>query len=160
MRHPVLENLVEYVATIIYMIASSALFLISVLLVIYGVWEVIYAIYQGRPYVNVALDAIGLIVISMAVFDISKYLYEEHVVSDRELRSAREARETLTTFLVIIAIAVTLEALVFIFQTGSTDISKLLYPTGLLVASVFLIVGLGWYQRLSTHAETSKKKSS
>lgn len=149
-----MKKLVDVLSTIIYLVASAALFLISLLLIAYSLWEVGYAIYLRQPYINVALDAIGLIVISMAVFDIAKYLYEEQVVRDRELRSAREARETLTKFLVIITIAVTLETLVFIFQTGTTDIRNLLYPTALLVASVILVVGLGWYQRLSAGAES------
>jgi len=151
-----MEKLVEVVAALIYVVASGALLLISLLLIAYSLWEVAHAIYLGRPFINVTLDAIGLIVISMAVFDIAKYLYEEQVIRDRELRSSREARETLTKFLVIIIIAVTLEALVFIFQTGSTNVRDLLYPTGLLVAAVILVVGLGWYQRLSSGAEESR----
>lgn len=153
-----MEKLILMISTIIYLVASGALFLISLLLIGYSLWEVAYAIYLRQPFINVTLDAIGLIVISMAVFDIAKYLYEEQVIRDRELRSAREARETLTKFLVIITIAVTLEALVFIFQTGSTDVRNLLYPTGLLVASVILVVGLGWYQKLSSGTESSSSK--
>jgi len=50
-------------------------------------------------------------------------------------------------------IAVSLEALVFIFRTGTTNMSELIYPTGLLVASVFLVMGLNWYQSLSSVVE-------
>jgi hypothetical protein len=35
---------------------------------------------------------------------------------------------------------------------------ELIYPTGLLVASVFLVVGLGWYQKLSSGIEKNPKK--
>ena len=98
----------------------------------------LYALYHQQPYIDASLDAIGLIVVSMAVFDIAKYLYDEQVLRDLQLRSPGEARETLTKFLVIITIAVTLEALVFIFRTGTTNMKELIYPTGLLVASVFL----------------------
>lgn len=146
-------RLINLVATFMYLIASAALLIISILLIGFALWEVGVAIYLREPYINASLDAIGLIVISMAVFDIAKYLYDEQVVRERELRSAREARQTLTKFLVIITIAVTLEALVFIFQTGTTNMRELLYPTGLLVASVILVIGLGWYQRLSTDIE-------
>lgn len=154
-----MKHFVLIISTLIYLVASTALFLISLLLIGYSLWEVGVAIYLQQPFINVTLDAIGLIVISMAVFDIAKYLYEEQVIHDRELRSPREARETLTKFLVIITIAVTLEALVFIFQTGTTDVKELLYPTALLVASVILVVGLGWYQSLSSGAEPSAKRS-
>jgi hypothetical protein len=85
--------------------------------------------------------------------DIAKYLCEEQVIHDTELRSAREARETLTKFLIIIVIAVTLEALAFIFCTGTNKITELFYPTGLPLAAVVLVVGLGWYQKLSFGVE-------
>lgn len=146
-------KLLDYANALVYLLASIALLLISLLLIGYGLWEVGHALYHGRPYIDVSLDAIGLIVISMAVFDIAKYLFEEQVVRDRELRSAREARRTLTKFLVIVIIASALEALVFIFQTGTTNMTNLLYPTALLVASVFLLMGLGVFQRLTAGNE-------
>ncbi|HLQ26700.1 MAG TPA: hypothetical protein VK138_12600 [Acidiferrobacterales bacterium] len=71
----------------------------------------------------------------MAGFDVSKYLMEEEVRQNRELRSAREARQTPTKFVVIIVIAIGLEALVFIFRAGSKNFADLLYPTLLIGAS-------------------------
>jgi hypothetical protein len=38
---------------------------------------------------------------------------------------------------------------VFIFYTAKMDISKLIYPTLLLIAAVLTVVSLGIYQRLS-----------
>lgn len=56
-------------------------------------------------------------------------------------------------FLVIISIAVSLEALVFIFDAARKDISLLIYPTLLLVAMVLLVVGLGIFHRLHQPAK-------
>lgn len=153
MSEELTHKIVNAVTNFMYILASAALLVISILLIGFSLWEVGHAIYNRQPYIDASLDAIGLIVISMAVFDIAKYLYDEQIVRNLELRSAREARQTLTKFLVIIIIAVCLEALVFIFRTGTTNMSELIYPTGLLVASVFLVVGLGWYQSLSAGVE-------
>jgi hypothetical protein len=150
---PAMRRWVDGLTRFMYIVAGLSFTLISLLLIAYAVWEVLDAIYHRRPYIDPSLDAIGLIVVSIAVFDIAKYLYEEQIVYETELRSAREARETLTKFLVIIVIAVALEALVFIFRTGTNKITELLYPTGLLVAAVILVVGLGWYQKLSSVVE-------
>ena len=143
----------ETVSDFIYTVVSLSMLAISLLMIGYGLWEVWHAFNTSGDIVKKMLDAIGLIVISMAVFDVAKYFLEEEVLRDRELRSAREARETLTKFLVIITIAVSLEALVFIFGAGKENVSLLLYPTLLLVAVVLLIVGLGLYQRLSMTTE-------
>lgn len=142
----------------IYLIASLALATISLSMIGYALIEVWKAIPSGGRLIYTMLDAVGLIVISLAVFDVSKYLLEEEVLRrGRELRSPREARQTLTKFLVIIIIAVSLEALVFIFGTGSEHIEHLLYPAALLMASVALIVALGVFQRLSVGTERGQR---
>lgn len=146
-------NVVFGIANAVYTIISLTLALISVAMVTYAVWEVWIAIAAGAGIIGKILDAVGLIVVAVAVFDVAKYLMEEEVLRDRELRSAREARRTLTKFIVIITIAVNLEALVFIFGAGSTDISTLLYPTALLTAGTLMVIGLGIFQRLSVSAE-------
>jgi hypothetical protein len=149
---------VDRLTRFVYLVAAVSFTLISLLLIGYALWEVADAIVDRRSYIDPSLDAIGLIVVSVAVFDIAKYLYEEQIVHETELRSAREARETLTKFLIIIVIAVTLEALVFIFRTGTNKITELFYPTGLLLASVVLVVGLGWYQSLSHQVEREQRQ--
>lgn len=147
------ERIFHWTADAFYVLVSAALLLVSLLMVGFGMWEVWWALTGQLDLVTTLLDAIGLIVISVAVFDVSKYLMEEEVLRDRELRSAREARQTLTKFLVIMSIAVTLEALVFIFGAGTHDVNDLLYPTILLGVSALLVVSLGFYQRLSASAE-------
>lgn len=102
--------------------------------------------------VTALLDAIGLIVIGMAVFDVSKFLLEEEVYKSDGIQSLAKGRGTLLKFLVIISIAASLEALVFIFDAGKKDITMLIYPTFLLIAAVLLVISLGVYQKL-TQAE-------
>ena len=84
-------------------------------------------------------------------------LRDVQVFKDRELGSPQQARETLTKFLVIISIAVSLEALVFIFGAAKKDMALLVYPTFLLIAAVFLVIGLGIYQKLSRQVESPAK---
>ena len=53
----------------------------------------------------------------------------------------------------IIAIAVSLEALVFVFDAGKSVITTLIYPTFLLIFSVLVVLGLGVYQKLTRSVE-------
>jgi len=148
-------NLFNLVGILVYTVASLSLLGISLAMLAYALWEVYTAVHAGERIIDNMLNAIGLIVIAVAGFDVSKYLMEEEVLRDRELRSAREARQTLTKFLVIVIIAVSLEALVFVFRAGSKNFADLLYPTLLIGASAFLVITLGLYQRLSTDVERS-----
>lgn len=138
---------------IVFGTAALALVFLSFGLIIMAIGVVVAALTSAAPVDRALLDAVGYMVIGIAVFDVAKYLLEEEVVRTRELRSAAEARRSLTKFLSTIAIAVFLEALVGVFETAKDDIRLMLYPTLLLIAGVFMILGLGLYIRFSAQAE-------
>jgi energy-converting hydrogenase Eha subunit G len=102
---------------------------------------------------TVLLDAVGYVIISVAVFEVAKYILEEEVIREREMRHVSEARKSLTKFISTITIVVFLEAIVVIFKVGRDDPTKLLFPTLLLFAGVAMILGLGAFQRLSATTE-------
>ena len=54
----------------------------------------------------------------------------------------------LSKFLSIIAVAISMEALVFIFRTGKSDVTQLLYPIILLLSGMCIVVVLGIYTRM------------
>jgi len=133
----------------VYGLIGLSLGLISLAMMVVALWEIWVSVHEKTLLVKALLDAIGLIVIGMAVFDVSKFLLEEEVFHSRGAKSPSKQRDTLSKFLVIIAIAVSLEALVFIFDAGKRDISNLIYPTFLLIAAVLVVIGLGVYQKLT-----------
>ena len=73
MSEQITHRIVNAVTTFMYILASAALLVISMLLIGFSLWKVGHAIYSGQPYIDASLDAIGLIVISMAVFDIARH---------------------------------------------------------------------------------------
>jgi hypothetical protein len=99
------------------------------------------------------LDAIGYVVISIAVFDVAKYLIEEEVMREREMRRAGETGQSLTRFVATIIIATLLEAIVITFKTARDQVPQLIYPVLLVFAGVALMVGLGVFQRLIARVE-------
>jgi hypothetical protein len=104
----------------------------------------------------VVLDSVGLLVVAVAVFDVAKFLIEEQVLRSREVRTPEESRRTLTKFMTIIVIAVSLQALVLVLKAGETDVTTLVYPTLLLLAAAAIVIGLGYYQKLSTSAQSNQ----
>jgi hypothetical protein len=55
----------------------------------------------------------------------------------------------LSKFIIIVSVAVSLEALVFIFNAGKTDITLLIYPAFLLITVSFLVISLGLYHKMT-----------
>ncbi len=139
----------KVIGQIAYGVVSLALLLISFIMMGVALWDVWNALHDRTKLVTALLDSIGFIVIAMAVFDVSKFLVEEEVLGRTDAKSPKEERERLTRFLVIITIAVSLEALVFIFNSAKTDISTLIYPTFLLFADILMVISLGVYHKLT-----------
>jgi hypothetical protein len=69
------------------------------------------------------------------------------------MRGAAETRRSLTKFISTISIAVFIEGLVLVFRVSRESVDELLYPTGLLITGIVIVVGLGLYQRLSADVE-------
>jgi hypothetical protein len=143
----------DAMSRIIFGLAAGILMLLAIVLTCDAVFQFFKAVLRGSGVGIVALSGIGYVVVSIAVFDVAKYLIEEEVVRGREMRVASEARRSLTRFVSTIAIAVFLEALVTIFRVTQDEVTQLLYPTALLLSGILLVVGLGIFQRLSASVE-------
>jgi hypothetical protein len=88
------------------------------------------------------------------VFEVAKYIVEEELVRERELRSPGEARRSLTKFISTISIAVFLEALVTVFRVSHTNVADLIYPAIMMLTAIIMVIGLGVFQRLSATVES------
>lgn len=143
----------ERASRFVFAVAAFTLMALSFGLLAYALWLIGEAVLFGGGIGRALLDAVGYLVIAIAVFEVGKFLVEEEVIRSREMRHPAEARRSLTKFLSAIAIAVFLEALVAVFEAGKSDIRLMLYPTLLLLAGVALVLGLAMFQRLSAEVE-------
>lgn len=147
-------RIASFFFTAFYVLIAATLVGIALTVTASAIWDMAEMISSARFSIDRLLERVTLVVIAMAIIDVGKYLWEEEVMRDRELRSATEARQSLTKFMVIICIAVSLEALVHIARVHTDeDMSGLVYPAVLLASAVFAMVGLGVYQKLSTSIE-------
>ncbi|MCT4493085.1 GNAT family acetyltransferase [Bosea minatitlanensis] len=137
---------------LLYTVISLALLCASVILIGVAVWRTATGYWNGEDALGAMLDAIGLVIIAVAVADVGKFLFEEEVMADREMRRPAEARGSLTKFMSIMIVALSLEALVLIAKTTRETIAEIVYPGLLVLLAVLILVGLGLFQRLSQHA--------
>jgi hypothetical protein len=148
-----LRTLFEAISRVVFTLTAGILMLLALVLAIDALVRFFSALWGGRDIGLSALIGIGYVVVAIAVFDVAKYLIEEEVMREREMRVASEARRSLTRFISTIAIAVFLEALVMVFRVSQDRISDLVFPTLLLFAGMALVLTLGVYQRLSATVE-------
>lgn len=154
-----MKKVFENITTFIYLLFAVILTAISLAILWWSTTEVIDSVnhyVNKKEFILVMLQSVGTVIISIAILDISKYMIEEEVFKNKELREPREARRTLTKIMTIIAIAVSIEGLVYIFKAGTSDMHLLIYPAMLILTAVCVIIGLGIYQKLSFTVENKE----
>ncbi len=137
---------------LLYTVIAFALLAASIMLIGVAVWRTTHGFWTGDGALDTMLDAIGLVIIAVAVADVGKFLFEEEVIADRELRRPAEARGSLTKFMTIMIVALSLESLVLIAKTSRDKMSDLAYPGLLMLVAIAALVGLGLFQKLSQNA--------
>jgi tellurite resistance protein TehA-like permease len=137
---------------LLYTIIAFALLGASIILIGVAVWRSAQSFWTGEGALDAMLDAIGLVIIAVAVADVGKFLFEEEVVADREMRRPAEARGSLTKFMSIMIVALSLESLVLIAKTSRETMGDVVYPGLLMLLAVLALVGLGLFQKLSQNA--------
>lgn len=152
-----IEKLYSGLSLVYFFVATILLIVTAILLLGHAVWQVINSI-GGDDVVNVGLDAIGLMIIGFAVVETAKFIAEEEILRNRELRSSMESRRSITKFTTIIVIAMSLEALVMTFKASQETITEAIYPAMLFVSAMFALIALGIYQYLSSRIEPATQE--
>jgi len=131
-----------------FVVATVLLMLVALALLLIAAWEVATGLVAAD--VLGMLDGAGLVIVGFAIVETAKFVAEEEVLRAKELRSAVESRRSLTKFITIIVIAISLEALVMVFEAGRGEAAEVLYPTALFATAMLALVALGLFQWLSS----------
>lgn len=136
-----------------YVAASLVLMAFAVVLVVSGPVAMVRALQKGDPFIEAIVNSLSYLILSLAVFDVARYVYDEEVRRGREMRKAAETRRSITKFITVIIIAVLMDALVALSKAGQEELSQLVYPVVLVGGGGALLLGLGIFQRLSATVE-------
>ncbi|MFZ1883383.1 MAG: GNAT family acetyltransferase [Rhodoplanes sp.] len=148
-----MTRFLELLSRIVYGVIALILLLLTVVLACDAVFQFFRQALIGGEVTEASLAGIGYVVVAIATFEIARYLTDEEVVRGHEIQLASEARRSLTRLVSTVAVAIFLEALVIVFHVGKENVPQLIYPTFLLIAAILIVVGLGFYQRLSASVE-------
>ena len=149
-----IERGFEWLSRALFVLVALALFGLAISLVLSGTWQLVRGAFGGEVGIYNLMNGVGLLIVSLAIVDVAKFVVEENVVRERELRSPAEALRSLTKFMTIIIIALSLEAVVGIFEAGrEKNFPDLVYPTLVMAGAIFALVGLGAFQFLSRRAD-------
>ena len=136
------------VSKLFFAVTALALFLLAAALVAVAVQDVWNGLLSPESLPRI-LRSIGLLTIAVAVFEVAKFLLEEELIRERELRSITDVRLSLTKFFTIVVIVVALEGIVLVFEVKLDEIERLIYPTALMAVAILALVGLGLFRWLT-----------
>lgn len=135
-----------------YIIGCLVLYLIALWIICAAVGGIVIEIMNHRFTVYYLLDEVALLVFSIAVIDVVKYLSVEEIIKHTKERKYHEERRNLTKLVMIISTALALEGLVLTIETAKTNLAQLVYPVLLLVISAIFIVSIGIHQKLTANS--------
>jgi formate hydrogenlyase subunit 3/multisubunit Na+/H+ antiporter MnhD subunit len=149
-----MERAFEALTRVLFILLALALFGLAIAMVVAGCWQLVSGGLGGEVGIYGLMNGVGLLIVSLAIIDVAKFVVEENVLRERELRSQGEARRSLTKFMTIIIIALSLEAVVGIFEAGrEKNYSEQICPVAVMAVAVFSLIGLGVFQFLSRRSQ-------
>lgn len=147
-----MDKIIRVLSNFAYTVGCFCLYLISFWIITAAIVGIYKDITAQAFTIYKLLDDVGLIVFSIAVIDVSKYLMIEEVLRGAD-RSPAEARRAFTKFVIIIVTALSLEGLVIAIESLKTELSNLIYPIFLFLTATVFLIGLGVYQKLNASSE-------
>ena len=115
-----MDKYIRILSNFAYTVGCACLYLISLWIIAAAIISIVRDLSTSVFTVYKLLDEVALIVFSIAVIDVSKYLIVEEVLKGHD-RSPKEARRAFTKFITIIVTALSLEALVITIESVKTD---------------------------------------
>lgn len=107
----------------------------------------------GEDSANMAIEAIGLLSVSVVALQIAQTIIEEEVIRDSHVSAPTRVRRYLSRFLVVVVVSLSIEGLVGTFKALHEDMSMLLQASSVLVATGVLLAGWGLFIKLNRAAE-------
>lgn len=99
------------------------------------------------------IEAIGLLAAAVVALQIAQTITEEEVVRDAHISGPTRVRRFLSRFLVVVVVAISIEALVATFKASHEDPLHLVYAASILVAAAVLLAAWGFFIRMNCYAE-------
>ena len=145
----------------VYSLIVAGLFVVVGALLWAAFTEVVQMFDAGQTRDAIHLRPFGAIIfltLGLAVFDLGKTILEEEVLMHKDIFRHSSTRRTITRFVAAILIAVSIEALLLMFQAALGQGEGMLAGVWMMFTAIGLLIGLGIYVFLGAQAEVALLK--
>lgn len=116
--------------------------------------KVAQSLFTPHQDIEIPFGVVIYLTLALAIFDLGKTTLEEEVLLYKDILRHSSTRRTITRFIAVIIIAVSIEALLMIFKAalhGGGE--QLVAAVWIIIATALLLVSLGVYVYLGSQAE-------
>lgn len=106
-----------------------------------------------RDRFNGILESIGLLTIALVALELGQTIMEEEVQREAQVSAPTRVRRFLSRFMVVVIVALSIEALVSVFELAHKNPAYLPHAAAVAVAAGALLVAWGIFIRMNTSAE-------
>lgn len=106
-----------------------------------------------REAAQQVIEAIGLLAAAVVALQIAQTITEEEVLRDAHISGPTRVRRFLSRFLVVVVVAISIEALVATFKASHEDPVQLVYAACILLAAAAVLAAWGFFIRMNCYAE-------
>jgi len=141
----------HFVISMMFVVCSIALLAFAVVQLWSGVTPLNGLSVTQR--VNLVLEGLSLLVVSVAALELGQTLLEEEVQRRAQMSAPTRVRRFLSRFMVVLVVSLSIETLVAVFRFGHEAPEFLPYAAAVGVAAAALLVGWGLFIWLNRSAE-------
>jgi hypothetical protein len=142
---------------VVYRVIAALFACCAVLLVGFAVLEVAAGLtVEGADLparLSTVLEAIGMLTIAVAALELSQTVWEEEVLRKALMSAPTRVRRFISRFLVVVVVALAIEALVGAFHYVHEDPDQLPNAAAIALAAAALLIAWGVFVRLNLAAE-------
>ena len=115
-------------------------------------WSAVAGGLDGAAALGI-IEALGLTAVAIVAVQIAQTITEEEIIRAVHISAPTRIRRFLSRFMLVVVVAVAIEALVVTFKAVHEDVTQLLYPAGIFFAVGIVLAGWGVFVRLNCFAE-------
>jgi hypothetical protein len=150
---------------ILHRLFPSGHFVVSLLFLVAGAALIVLAgmqLWQGiQPFESLGLDqrlnsvlqSIAVLTVAVAALELGQTILEEEVHREAQMSAPTRVRRFLSRFMVVLVVALSLEAVVLVFRVGQEAPEQLPYVASVGAAAALLLVAWAVFIRLNVSAE-------
>jgi hypothetical protein len=143
--------------SIVYRIIAALFGICAAALVVLAGIELFHGLVGARLELqqrfSAVLECIGMLTIAVAALELSQTVWEEEVQRQASMSAPTRVRRFLSRFLVVVVVALAIEALIAAFRFVHDEPEHLTHAAAIAGAAALLLVGWGVFIRLNLSAE-------